>query len=111
LDSEAIDKKTEFNDIFFNKILRKLADFLAKNIYNSNFNETQKNELIESKQIILELICYCFSAHNQKIKQWTIHHDLTITVLKLIEEKSKILIIWVLKFLKSLLLNSVYTKT
>ncbi len=60
LDSELPDKKNEFYDLFYNKCLTKLVEFLSVPI-----KEEYKYEMVSSKQIIIELLYYCLKLSNK----------------------------------------------
>lgn len=54
LDNEINEKKSEFYDLFYNKCLKNLVDFLLIPI-----KEEFKYEMTSSKQIIIEILCHC----------------------------------------------------
>ena len=58
LDNEVTEKKSEFYDLFYNKCLKKLVEFLEIPI-----KEEYKYEMNSSKQIIIELLCHCLKQH------------------------------------------------
>ena len=60
LDSELLDKKNEFYELFYNKCLTKLVEFL-----NVPIKEEYKYEMVSSKQIIIELLYYCLKLTNK----------------------------------------------
>lgn len=58
LDNEVNEKKNEFYDLFYNKCLKKLVDFLEIPL-KADF----KYEMTSSKQIIIEILCHCLKQH------------------------------------------------
>lgn len=79
-----------------------MVDFLK-----TEQNEKFKNELVSTKQLILELICHCLRLHGQRVRYWAIHNDLIAKVVELINSSgSKILQLNVIKFLKTILMNN-----
>ncbi len=58
LDNEVTEKKSEFYDLFYNKCLKKLVEFLE-----IPTKEDYKYEMNSSKQIIIELLCHCLKQH------------------------------------------------
>jgi hypothetical protein len=92
------EKKNEFYDLFFNKCLKRLSEFLTIHL-----KPEFKYEMLSSKQIIIEIICHCFKSHSQRTRYWTIHNDLVPKILDLQKDNSKIILLQVIKFMKTLI--------
>jgi protein phosphatase-4 regulatory subunit 3 len=101
LDNEVNEKKNDFYDLFYNKCLKNLADFLKIAI-----KEEFKYEMISSKQIVIEILCHCLKQHEQRVRYWIIHNDLISKVMEAIKDNSKILELQVTKFIKSVIVNN-----
>ena len=65
-----------------------------------------KYEMISSKQIIIELLCHCLKQHEQRVRYWVIHNDLINKVIEALKDKSKVLEIQVIKFIRSVIVNN-----
>jgi protein phosphatase-4 regulatory subunit 3 len=78
-----------------------LANFLKIPI-----KEEFKYEMISSKQIIIELLCHCLKQHEQRVRYWVIHNDLINKVIDALKDKSKVLEIQVIKFIRSVIVNN-----
>ncbi len=68
--------------------------------------EEFKYEMISSKQIIIELLCHCLKQHEQRVRYWVIHNDLINKVIDALKDKSKVLEIQVIKFIRSVIVNN-----
>jgi hypothetical protein len=93
------EKKNEFYDLFFNKCLKRLSEFLTIPL-----KPEFKYEMLSSKQIIIEIICHCFKSHSQRTRYWTIHNDLVPKILALQNDNSKIILLQIIKFMKTLII-------
>ena len=62
--------------------------------------------MISSKQIIIELLCHCLKQHEQRVRYWVIHNDLINKVIEAFKDKSKVLEIQVIKFIRSVIVNN-----
>lgn len=103
LDNDVSDKKNEFFELFFSRILKKFIDFLR-----INENESiSKNELINSKQLIVEILCHCLKHHGHRMRYYTIQNHVLKVVADLIHHNSKIINMMIIKFIKSIILNRV----
>jgi len=60
LDNDFSEKKNEIYEIFLNKCLQKLIDFLTTSTDN---NLSNKYKIRSTKQIIIEIICHCLKSH------------------------------------------------
>jgi hypothetical protein len=60
LDNEVNERKNEFYDLFYNKFLKKFVDFLSIRVKDY---PQYKNEIIESKQLIIDILCHCLKLH------------------------------------------------
>lgn len=104
LDNEISEKKNEIYELFLNKCFKKLTDYLQVNIDRTTTKE--KYKIRSTKQIIVEIICYCLKSHGQRFKYWAIHNDLIPNVFEIISDKEKILDLQIIKFMKSLIINN-----
>jgi len=65
LDNDFTEKKNEIYEIFLNKCLNKLADYLFT-VVDHNLND--KYKIRSTKQIITEIICHCLKSHGYFLK-------------------------------------------
>ena len=60
LDNEVNERKNEFYDLFYNKFLKKFVEFLSIKVKDY---PRYKNEIIDSKQLIIDILCQCLKLH------------------------------------------------
>ena len=60
MENDFYDNKTEFYDIFYNKIFKKFVDYISIPLSDQLEN---RSELVSSKQLTLDLITHCIKLH------------------------------------------------
>lgn len=63
LENDFNEKKTDFYDIFYNKIFKKFVDHIAMPLEQLEKNEENRTDVIATKQLVLELITHCIKLH------------------------------------------------
>ena len=105
MDNDFIEKKNEFYEVFFTKILQKFVDFLSFKL--SNGQPEFKVNFINSKQIIIEILCHCLKQHGQRMRYYTIQNNLLIRIMDLVNDESKVINLMIVKFVKTVVFNNV----
>ena len=105
MDNDFIEKKNEFYEVFFTKILQKFVDFLSFKL--SNGQPEFKVNFINSKQIIIEILCHCLKQQGQRMRYYTIQNNLLIRIMDLVNDESKVINLMIVKFVKTVVFNNV----
>ena len=79
-------------------------DFLSLKISEK---DKDRFDIINSKQLIIDILCHCLKFHGQRMRYYTIHNDLLNKVLELTNDNLKIIDLMVVKFMKSVVYNNV----
>lgn len=103
VDSEIPDNKSALYEIFFDNCLILLSDYLSL-----PFNPQFKNEIISTKQIIIEILSHCTSIHSSHIQYWFTHNKILSKVLNVFNDKQKVLNLSVIKLIKTIIRNNDY---
>lgn len=67
-----------------------------------------KAEIVETKQIIIDILCHCLKSHGQRMRYYTIHNELIPKIIDLIKDNSNLINLGVVKFIKSIFYNNVF---
>lgn len=101
--------KYDFYNIIFDNCLNILVNYLSSPI--STINDLDKNSNVATKQIIIEILCYCLSQHGTRIQYWLIQNNVLTKILNVLNYNQKILHLQVVKYIKSIILNNDYNFT
>jgi len=107
MENDFNDNRTDFYDVFYNKIFKKFVDYISIPLKSLKDDDETRTEFINSKQLTLDLITHCIKLHGQRVRYWIIHNDLLSTILDLLKDESKVIHIFVIKFIKNIILNNV----
>ena len=107
MENDFNDNRTDFYDVFYSKIFKKFVDYISIPLKSLKDDDETRTEFINSKQLTLDLITHCIKLHGQRVRYWIIHNDLLSTILDLLKDESKVIHIFVIKFIKNIILNNV----
>jgi len=93
LDPDCKDLKDEFFDLFYNKILPQLVDFISDAVHH-------EDELTIS--LVLDILTYCARSHGYRSRYYVTHNSVLIRLSKLYSVPSKTIRLAMIRLLRTL---------
>jgi hypothetical protein len=90
----------DYISTFFNKGLTLLLDYLSVPLIPQ-----YKTEIVSTKQIIIDILIHCIESYGNNIEEWLIKNNALYKVLNAINDKHKVINIYVVKFIKCIILR------
>lgn len=106
LDHESIEYKNEFYDVFYDKLLHKLVDYLAT-CPDPNASDEEKESINFAKNIVIEIITICAKFHGLRMRYFIIQNELLQKAFKAFDFKCRFLNISIVKLFRTIIGNKV----
>ena len=90
----------DYISTFFNKGLTLLLDYLSVPLIPQ-----YKSEIVSTKQIIIDILIHCIESYGNNLEEWLIKNNAIYKVLYAINDKHKVINIYVVKFIKCIVLR------
>ena len=91
----------EYSKTFFDKGLITLLNYLSVPL-----TPQYKTEIVSTKQIILDIFIHYIESYGNNIEEWLLKHNVIYQVLQAINDKHKIINLYVVKFIKCLIIKT-----
>lgn len=109
MDNEQTDKKLEYQDLFYLKVLSFFTEIIGSDLDFKNKFENQEDlhkfeSAIEySISLILQIVIKCCAEHSFKFRIFAVNNVLIEKIAKLTRMKSKLINLWIIKFFKTII--------